>query len=171
MEQNQTYQRSSTRIPQPSEVTSKQKDDAMGAYLMMFATWFIGLPLPFLNLFASIIYYVVNKRNSRFVGFHAHQSLITQLPVTLMTAGLISWTIYILVMDHSFNQYFIGYAIATAGANLFYVVFSIIACVMAYKGKMYYIPLFGRLSYAKYFGPNAVKINENSEVNLPPSGK
>ena len=37
------------------------KEDAMGAYFMMFATAAMGLPLPILNLVAAIIYYYVNR--------------------------------------------------------------------------------------------------------------
>ena len=34
----------------------------MGAYLMMFASLAIGLPIPLVNLIASVIYFLVNRR-------------------------------------------------------------------------------------------------------------
>ena len=43
-------------LQQPDEIPEREKEDAMGAYLMMFAAVAIGLPLPIINLIASIIY-------------------------------------------------------------------------------------------------------------------
>ena len=37
-------------LPQPDEIEVRVKEDALGAYLMMFATAALGLPLPILNL-------------------------------------------------------------------------------------------------------------------------
>jgi len=50
------------RLPQPDEITRREREDAMGAYFMMFAAWGIGLPLPFLNLVAAGIYYGLHRR-------------------------------------------------------------------------------------------------------------
>ncbi|MCH8319303.1 MAG: hypothetical protein IIA88_12580, partial [Bacteroidetes bacterium] len=39
-------------VPQPDEIPTREKEDAMGAYLMMFAAIAAGLPLPIINLIA-----------------------------------------------------------------------------------------------------------------------
>jgi len=57
-------------IPQPDEIEVRVREDAMGAYLMMFATAALGLPLPILNLVAAIVYYYVNRDKGKFVQFH-----------------------------------------------------------------------------------------------------
>ena len=49
-------------LPQPDEIPKREREDAMGAYLMMFAAWGVGLPLPLLNLVAAIIYFFTNKK-------------------------------------------------------------------------------------------------------------
>ncbi len=67
-------------LPQPSEIPEREKEDAMGAYLMMFASLAIGLPIPLLNLVASVIYFFVNRKNGPFVAFHALQALLTHVP-------------------------------------------------------------------------------------------
>ncbi len=76
-------------IEQVEDISMRDREDAMGAYLMMFAALAAGLPLPILNLIAAVIYYYVNKGKSRFVKFHALQSLYSQIPTTLMNAGLV----------------------------------------------------------------------------------
>ena len=85
------------KLPQPDEISNREKEDAMGAYFMMFAAWAIGFPLPILNLVAAVIYFFVNKKNSRFIAFHALQSLLSQIPVTLVNVGFIAWLAGILL--------------------------------------------------------------------------
>ncbi len=76
-------------LEQPEEIETRIREDAMGAYLMMFGALAAGLPLPIINLIAAVVYYYINKGKSRFVRFHALQSLYSQIPTTLMNAGLV----------------------------------------------------------------------------------
>lgn len=71
-------------LPQPGEISKREKEDAMAAYLMNFAAWGAGLPMPTLNLIASAIYYLINRKKSRFVAFHCFQAFTSQLPTTLI---------------------------------------------------------------------------------------
>ena len=64
-------------LPQPEEIAEREKVDAMGAYLMMFAAVAVGLPLPIINLIAAVVYYFVNRKKSRFIHFHCLQSLLS----------------------------------------------------------------------------------------------
>ena len=60
-------------IPQPEEISTREKEDAMGSYLMMFAAIGAGLPLPMLNIIATFIDYFLHKSKGRFVRFHVLQ--------------------------------------------------------------------------------------------------
>jgi uncharacterized Tic20 family protein len=159
-------------IPQPSEVTTRERDDAMGAYLMMFASWAIGLPFPLINLVASLVYYFVNKKTSRFVAFHAYQALVIHVPIVCINAGLIVWIIVIAASDFRFAGTFLAYFLFLAAVNIIYIVYSIIALIQARKGRMYYIPFFGRLAYARFSGPWAKNRERGRDewVNRPPEG-
>ena len=132
-------------LPQPEELSKKEKEDAMGAYLMMFASIGAGLPFPIINLIAAVIYYFVNRKKSRFVKFHSFQSLISQFPTTILNAITLSWTIRNFLTDSDFDQSFFGFLIAVIVTNIAYFVFSIIGAVKAKKGQMYYLFFFGRL--------------------------
>ena len=135
-------------LPQPEEIPTREREDAMGAYLMMFASLAAGLPLPIINLIASIIYYYINKSKSKFVHFHALQSLYSQIPTSLINAGLVFWTIRIVIVnDVSMSQTYKGYIVMAIIANLIYFIFSIIASIKARKGNFYYFILFGKLAY------------------------
>lgn len=138
-------------IPQPDQLDIREKEDAMGAYLMMFAALGAGLPLPILNLVAAIIYYYINKGKSLFVRFHSLQSLLSQLPTSVLNAVAVFWGVRIIFLDYAFTDVFKGYLWLVGVANLIYIIFSIIGAVKARKGEMYYFLFFGRVSYQSVF--------------------
>jgi uncharacterized Tic20 family protein len=139
-------------LPQPAEITIREKEDAMGAYLMMFAALAVGLPLPIINLIAALIYYYVNKSNSRFVKFHAFQALISQIPTTIMNGIGLGWGLRIAFSDSwHMNNAFKGYVAMALIADIAYFVWGIIAAIKARKGHFYYFMLFGRIAYVKVF--------------------
>jgi uncharacterized membrane protein len=168
-------------LPQPDEVSSRDREDGMGAYLMMFASLGIGLPLPIINLIAAIIYYYVNRKKSRFVHFHTFQSLVSQLPTSILNAISVFWTFSLIFRQEDvfieetsdfvelFPNMYVGYLIMVVIANLIYIIFSIIAASRAYKGRFYYMIFFGRIAYNYVY---KVKAGDDAEskgsINLPP---
>ncbi len=155
-------------LPQPDEISIREKEDAMGAYLMMFASIAAGLPLPIINLIAAIIYYYINKGKSRFVKFHATQSLFSQIPTSLINAGAVSWGAYMFFHDITFPDIYWGYLVMALIANIIYFVFSIIAAVKARRGKFYYFVFFGKLAYIKAYTKDDNLESENLYRNIPP---
>lgn len=163
-------------VPQPGDIPIREREDAMGGYLMMFAALAAGLPLPVINLIAAIIYFYVNKAKSRFIKFHAYQSLISQIPTTLINAGLVFWTIRLFFyQSHSFDDVFSigseyeiywGYLIMVIIANLLYMIFSLVAAFKARKGQFYYFLFFGKMAYHYAY---LIRSNDDEQVvNKPP---
>ncbi len=151
------------KILQPEEISIREKEDAMGSYLMMFAALAIGLPFPSLNLIAAVIYYFINRSKGRFVHFHILQSLYSQIPTSLLNIGFVAWIIRMIVNDNfHFSDFFLGYLLLTATVNLTYIVFSIIAAVKARKGQMYYFMVIGELAFKQ-----AYKMTKNTETKNP----
>jgi uncharacterized membrane protein len=155
-------------LPQPDEISKTEREDAMGAYLMMFAALGAGLPLPMINLIASFVYYFLNRRKSRFVRFHVLQSLWSQLPVTLLNGFLVFWTIRIFVLQETFTQLWFGFLFAAFLANVVYIAFSIYAAVLARKGQFYYFLFFGKLAYHQVFKQSVVQESTVQVENKPP---
>jgi uncharacterized membrane protein len=154
-------------IPQPEEIEVRAREDAMGAYFMMFATAALGLPLPILNLVAAIIYYYVNRDKGRFVQFHTLQSLYSQIPVSLLNCGLVAWTIVNLATDLDFTGFYWGYLVMTALADLVYFIFSIVGAVKARKGQFYYFIFFGKVAYHQVYRVRHEPVS-SGPVNRPP---
>ena len=158
------------RLPQPDEITEREKEDAMGAYFMMFAGLGLGFPLPFINLIASVVYFTIHRKASRFVAFHSLQSLLEQIPVTVCNAALVGWLLAILFTDLHFPREFWIALVFVIAVNIADIVISVIALTRARKGRFFYMPLFGRLSFGVYYGPNARTLEKPVEPNLPPQG-
>lgn len=156
-------------LEQPDQLSKKEKEDAMGAYLMMFAAIGAGLPLPIINLIASVIYYFIHKNNTRFVRFHSLQSLWSQIPTTLVNAGAVYWTLQIFIFDNlDKTDLYLGYLIMMVVLNLIYFAYSIVGAVKARNGKMYYFLFFGKLCYHQIYKLRDEAADELSNVNLPP---
>lgn len=154
-------------LPQPQDIELRVREDAMGAYLMMFATAALGLPLPIINLIAAIVYYYVNRSKGRFVEFHTLQSLYSQIPVSILNSVVVIWTIVNLVKGNDFTNIFWGFLIAVAAADLLYFIFSIIGAVRARNGQFYYFIFFGKLAFHQVY---RIRVREQSgqPVNRPP---
>lgn len=155
-------------IDQPDELTKREKEDAMGAYLMMFAAVGVGLPLPVINLIASVIYFVINKKKSRFVRFHSYQSLLSQLPTSVVNGVGVFWTLQIFLFENFvITDQFKGYILMAVLLNILYFVFSIVGAIQARAGKMYYFLFFGKMAYHHAYAKSG-EIDEGVHVNHPP---
>ena len=156
-------------LPQPQEIGEREKEDAMGAYLMMFAAVAIGLPLPIINLIAAVVYYFVNRKKSRFIHFHCLQSLLSNIPTTIINWVLVVWGVTIFFKDREFTDTFWAYAIFAGLSTLIYFIISIIAAYRARQGKMYYFLFFGKIAYQSAYRIRPTDTQESSEpVNKPP---
>jgi uncharacterized membrane protein len=155
-------------IPQPEELSIREKEDAMGAYLMMFAAIAVSLPLPILNLIAAIVYYYVNRKKGRFVHFHLLQSLYSQIPTTLLNIGLVFWTIRIYFFSWELSQMYWGYLTMVLVANVLYIAFSIAAAIKARKGQFIYFVFFGKIAYVQSYAEDNSLYTEKTMVNEPP---
>lgn len=161
-------------IPQPESIDIQRKEQAMASYMMMFFSMAAGLPLPIINLIASFVYYSFTKKKGRFVHFHVLQSLLSQIPLTLLNAYAVIKTVILIFSATtfpSFSDVFIGYLITVGVFNLIYIIFSAIAAVKAYKGRMYYFIFFGRIAYHHTFRIKENEVMQDASKqpqNVPP---
>lgn len=157
-------------MPQPEDIPIKEKENAMGAYLMMFASLGAGLPLPMINVIASIIYYFIYRHNSPFVKFHLVQSLWSQVPLSLLNGFIVIWTIKNFVSNAGFSSIYIGLVLSVVIFNIIYIIFSIYAAMLARRGRVYYFIFFGRLAYEVAFKVRTddVEMGPKSDINVPP---
>ena len=138
----------------------------MGAYLMMFASLATSLPLPIVNLIAAVIYYYINRKKGRFIHFNCLQSLLSQLPTTLVNWGLLYWGLQIFFFDnYELSDYFYAYLGFSIIANLVYFIFSLVAAVRARKGIFMYFIFFGPYAYQKVYAKRNRLSYDNEDFN------
>lgn len=139
-------------IPQPEDIPIRVREDAMGAYLMMFAALAAGLPLPIINLIASLIYFYIHKDKGPFIKFHLLQSLYSQLITSVMNIVFVFWTVRIFFFKSMIiTDYYKGYVAVVVLANLLYFIFSVIAAVRARQGRFFYFLVFGKWAFHQAF--------------------
>jgi uncharacterized membrane protein len=155
-------------LPQPEEIAEREKEDAMGAYLMMFAAVAVGLPLPIINLIAAIVYYFVNRKKSRFIHFHCLQSLLSQIPTTLINWVVVIWAVRIFFTDLTIDETFWAAVIFAGVSTFLYFIVSIIAAYKARQGKMYYFLFFGKIAYETAYRVKPETQISSEPVNKPP---
>jgi uncharacterized membrane protein len=160
-------------IPQSEQVTKQEREDAFGSYIMMFASFYI--PIPLVEIPAAGIYYQYYKRKSRFVAFHALQSFLLQIPISLVSFGVVVWGIVMGVraaMDKAPGMVqLIAWLVSmglVVGGNIAYIVLSLRAAFHAKKGRITYLPWAGPLAYDRVFGPGRIEIGPKPQ-NIPPN--
>jgi len=138
-------------IVSSENVTPKNRERAMAAYLTMFATSAAGLPLPFINFFAALAFHLFIKSSGPFVAFHSYQSMLSQLVVSVINGVAVVWLVWAIISDQ-FSTAFIAYAAGAVLCNIAYVIISLIAAYRAYKGRMIYFIFFGALAHRYAYG-------------------
>lgn len=160
-------------LPQPEEISARDREDAMGAYLMMFGSLAVGLPLPIISVIVAGVYHSMNGRKSRFIAFHSYQSMITEFVISALNTAFIVYWIILLIRGAGFPQGFWAALIFAVLWNILYITFSIVGSVRAYRGRFFYFPFFGRIAFLRYFGDRPL-FPEGSEPlrprNEPPGG-
>ncbi len=170
------FKDSSIRLPQPEEVTKSEREDAFGAYIMMFAALYF--PIPLAEIPTSAAYYYYHKKRSKFVAFHALQSFLLQIPVSLVSFGVIVWGIVLgvlFVMEKPVGAAeFIPWGVCMGmivALNIAYMVISLVAAVKAKKGLITYLPWSGQIAFDRVFGSRAAEdspVQHDVPPNLPP---
>jgi uncharacterized membrane protein len=105
-----------------------------------------GLPLPIINLVATAIFFLGNRKGSYFVRWHCTQALLSQLTVLVMNSAGFYWTLSIILANKSLTNDYIAYMITIVLFNLVEFVATIYAAIQTRKGKHVAWWFFGPLT-------------------------
>ena len=100
------------------EPADSEAETASSSYLMSLIAIMVGLPLPILNLIATLYFYLSNRKSSYFVRWHCTQALISQLFTLFINSCGFWWTISIIFTDEVISTEYISYMIAAFIFNL-----------------------------------------------------
>ena len=111
-----------------------EAEKASNSYLMSMVALIAGLPFPIINLIATVIFYVGNRKGSYFVRWHCTQSLLTQFSLIVMNSVGLWWTISIIFGSESFTNKYISYILVIFIFNLAEFIATIYSAIKVRKG-------------------------------------
>jgi hypothetical protein len=140
-----------------------EAEKASNSYLMSVIAIMVGLPLPIINLIATLFFFLGNRKGSLFIKWHCTQALLSQALIVIMNSVGFSWTMTILFGDNEVTNLYLGYIITIFLFNLFEFIVTVRAAVVIRKGKHLNFWLFGPITDLIY------NIEESPVNNYSPS--
>jgi len=115
----------------PSE---HEAEKASNSYLMSLIALIAGLPLPIINLIATLIFYLGNRKGTYFVRWHCTQALLSQLSMLFINSFGFWWSVSIILTDETITDNYIAYIIAALIFNLTEFIATIYTAIQTRKG-------------------------------------
>mgnify|MGYP006352267447 CR=1 FL=1 len=97
-----------------------EAEKASNSYLMSLIAVIAGLPLPIINLIATVIFYLGNRKGTYFVRWHCTQALLSQFSLLIINSNGFWWTVGILFRDGEVTNEYIAYMITAFLFNHLY---------------------------------------------------
>jgi len=111
-----------------------EAEKASNSYVMSLIAVIAGLPLPIINLAATLFFYIGNRKGTYFVRWHCTQALLSQLSLFFMNSVGFWWTISIVFGEEIISNSYISYLITIFIFNILDFVATIYSAVQTRKG-------------------------------------
>lgn len=111
-----------------------ETEKASGSYVMSLVALTAGLPLPFVNLLTTIIFFLGNRKGTYYVRWHCTQALLSQFSVFFINSFATWWTIIIIFGSKTVTNGYIAYLITILLFNVAEFMATIDAAVKTRKG-------------------------------------
>ena len=111
-----------------------EAETASSSYLMSLIAIIAGLPLPIVNLIATLFFYLGNRKSTYFVRWHCTQALLSQLSMLFINSYGFWWTISIIFKEAPITSNYIAYMIAAIIFNLAEFIATIYTAIQTRKG-------------------------------------
>ncbi len=112
-----------------------ESERASNSYLMSLIAVMGGLPLPIINLLATLFFYLGNRNGTYFVRWHCTQALLSQFSLLFMNSFGFWWTVSIVFSEREITSSWIAYVITVAIFNLTEFIATIYSAVQTRKGR------------------------------------
>ncbi len=116
------------------DLNEHEAEAASGSYLMSLIAIMVGLPLPIVNLIATLIFYLGNRKSTYFVRWHCTQALLSQLSILFINSFGFWWTISIIFTEETVTNKYIAYIITAIIFNLTEFIATIYTAIQTRKG-------------------------------------
>lgn len=116
-------------VPEEYEV-----EKASNSYLMSLMAIIAGLPLPIINLIATLFFYVANRKSTYFVRWHCTQALLSQFSIFFMNSFGFWWSVSIIFTEEIITSKYIAYMLTALIFNLIEFGTTIYTAIQTRKG-------------------------------------
>ncbi|MCD9014042.1 hypothetical protein [Parachryseolinea silvisoli] len=123
-----------------------ESEKASNSYLMSVVAVIAGLPLPIINLLATLFFYFGNRKGTFFVRWHCTQALLSQATVLCMNSAGFAWTMSIIFGDVTLTNPYIAYMITVVLFNISEFIATVYAAIVTRKGQHVSFWFFGPLT-------------------------
>jgi uncharacterized membrane protein len=126
--------------------TEHEREKASNSYLMSLVAVIAGLPLPIINLLATLFFYIGNRKSTYFVRWHCIQALLSQLVLLFANSYSFWWTVSILFTDEKATNNYFAYLFTVIVFNVLEIISTIYCAVQTRKGKHVQVFFFGNVT-------------------------
>ena len=126
--------------------TEHEREKASNSYLMSLVAVIAGLPLPIINLLATLFFYIGNRKSTYFVRWHCIQALLSQLVLLFANSYSFWWTVSILFTDEKATNNYFAYLFTVIVFNILEIISTIYCAVQTRKGKHVQVFFFGNVT-------------------------
>ncbi|MGI9530956.1 hypothetical protein [Lutimonas sp.] len=109
-------------------------EKASNSYLMSLVAVIAGLPIPIINLMATLFFYLGNRRGTYFVRWHCTQALLSQLTLVIVNSILFWWTISIVLDKEVVSNLYIAYLMTVVMCNVSEFIATVYTAIQTRKG-------------------------------------
>jgi len=118
-----------------NKITEDEAEKASNSYLMSLIAVIAGLPLPIINLIATLIFYMGNRKGSYFVRWHCTQALVSQASFLVVNSYGFWWTVSLILGDSEMTDSYIAYMITAVLFNMVEFIATIYTAIETRKGR------------------------------------
>lgn len=111
-----------------------EAEKASNSYLMSLIALMAGLPLPIINLLATFIFFLGNRKGTYFVRWHCTQALLSQFSLIFINSYGFWWTISIIFGSGTITNPYIAYMLSAFLFNLSEFIATIYTAIQTRKG-------------------------------------
>lgn len=116
------------------QASEHEAETASNSYLMSLIALVGGLPFPIINLFATVFFYLANRKGTGFVRWHCTQALFSQLSLLLINTIAFWWTISIIFASEMISNFYLAYIINALLYNIAEFIATIYTAIQTRKG-------------------------------------
>ncbi len=110
-------------------------EKASNSYVMSLVVVMVGLPLPIINLLATLFFFIANRKSTYFVRWHCTQALLSQFSLFCLNSVAFWWTVTIILnRGDGIDNSYVAYILLVVLFNLLEFIMTIRAAIRTRKG-------------------------------------